>query len=100
MIHADFVAENLMVDGDSVRLIDFDDAGFGWHLFELATALYFEMEEEHYPDAYRALIEGYREYRTLPSLYTTFNPIPSSVVSDRFVETNSHPTTVPAPRVN
>ncbi len=22
-------------------MIDFDDAGFGWHMFELATALYF-----------------------------------------------------------
>ena len=32
MIHADFAPENLMVDGDGVRLIDFDDAGFGWHL--------------------------------------------------------------------
>ena len=65
MIHADFVAENLMVDGDTVRLIDFDDAGFGWHLFELATALYFEMGEEHYPQAYHALIEGYRQHRSL-----------------------------------
>ena len=66
LIHADFVAENLMVDGDSVRLIDFDDAGFGWHLFELATALYFEMEADYYPDAYSSLIRGYREYRDLP----------------------------------
>ena len=27
MIDADFAAENIMVDGDDVRLIDFDDAG-------------------------------------------------------------------------
>ena len=39
MIHADFVAENVLVDEGRVRLIDFDDAGFGWHLFELATSL-------------------------------------------------------------
>jgi Ser/Thr protein kinase RdoA (MazF antagonist) len=65
MIHADFVAENLMVDGATVRLIDFDDAGYGWHLFELATALYFEMEEEHYPEAFAALVAGYREHRAL-----------------------------------
>lgn len=65
MIHADFVSENLMVDGTKVRLIDFDDAGYGWHLFELATALYFEMEEDYYPQAYQALVEGYREHRTL-----------------------------------
>jgi len=66
MIHADFVVENLLVDGDKVRLIDFDDAGFGWHLFELATALYFEMEQDYYPAAYDALVAGYREHRPLP----------------------------------
>ena len=41
MIHADFAPENILVDGDKLRLIDFDDAGFGWHLFELVTSLYF-----------------------------------------------------------
>ena len=66
MIHADFVAENLMRDGDTVRLIDFDDAGFGWHLFELATALYFEMEQDYFAAAYAALVRGYREHRSLP----------------------------------
>ena len=66
MIHADFVVENLLVDGDTVRLIDFDDAGFGWHLFELATALYFEMEEDFFPAAFEAMIAGYREHRPLP----------------------------------
>lgn len=66
MIHADMVAENLLLDGGAVRLIDFDDAGFGWHLFELATALYFEMEQDYYPAARAALIDGYRRHRELP----------------------------------
>lgn len=65
LIHADFVPENLMVDNGNLRLIDFDDAGFGWHLFELATALYFIQEEECYPVAKQALIDGYRQKRTL-----------------------------------
>lgn len=75
MIHADFVAENLMVDGDSVRLIDFDDAGFGWHLFELATALYFEKGEDHYPIARSALIAGYREHRPLSDAQLAYLPL-------------------------
>jgi len=66
MIHADCVAENLMVEGDHVRLIDFDDAGFGWHLFDLATALYFEMDQPHFQAAFDALIAGYRLHRDLP----------------------------------
>jgi Ser/Thr protein kinase RdoA (MazF antagonist) len=65
MIHADLSLENLMVDGDIVRLIDFDDAGFGWHLFEIATSLYFVRSESFYEQALESLIAGYREYRPL-----------------------------------
>jgi Ser/Thr protein kinase RdoA (MazF antagonist) len=65
LIHADFVLENLMTENGQLRLIDFDDAGFGWHLFELATALYFIQEEPCYPVARQALIDGYRQAREL-----------------------------------
>ena len=65
MIHADFAAENIMVDGNDVRLIDFDDAGFGWHLFELVTALYFLKGEPVFDRAETAIIDGYRKHRQL-----------------------------------
>ncbi len=65
MIHADFAPENVMVEGDRVRLIDFDDSGYGWHLFELATALYFIRSEPYYERAKDALIAGYRKHRSL-----------------------------------
>jgi Ser/Thr protein kinase RdoA (MazF antagonist) len=75
MIHADFVSENLLVDGEVVRLIDFDDAGFGWHLFELATALYFEKDEDYFPAAWTALVKGYREHRDLPDSQLQHMPL-------------------------
>jgi Ser/Thr protein kinase RdoA (MazF antagonist) len=65
MIHADFVAENVLVNDGQVRLIDFDDAGFGWHLFELATSLYFIQGEPYFDEARRSLIKGYRGHRQL-----------------------------------
>lgn len=65
MIHADFSPENFLQDGDNIRLIDFDDAGMGWHLFELATALYFFQSDPNYSIAKEALITGYRNYRSL-----------------------------------
>jgi len=75
LIHADFVPENLLVDGEHVRLLDFDDAGFGWHLFELATALYFIQDEPHYEVAKAALIAGYREFRPLPDSELQYLPL-------------------------
>ena len=65
MIHADLVVENIIVTAAAVKIIDFDDAGFGWHLFELATVLYFLLDEPWYPQAYDALVAGYRSKRDL-----------------------------------
>jgi Ser/Thr protein kinase RdoA (MazF antagonist) len=48
-----------------VCVIDFDDAGFGWHLFELATSLYFIADEGVLRAARDALIRGYRSERAL-----------------------------------
>jgi Ser/Thr protein kinase RdoA (MazF antagonist) len=66
LIHADLVPENLLIDGNRIQVIDFDDAGFGWHLFELATSLYFITGDGIYPTAREALIRGYRSERELP----------------------------------
>jgi Ser/Thr protein kinase RdoA (MazF antagonist) len=74
MIHADFVPENIMVDSDGLRLIDFDDAGFGWHLFELVTSLYF-LDESSFEVAKDALIEGYRGRRQLTDEQVALLPL-------------------------
>lgn len=66
LIHADFAPENLLVDGDRIRLLDFDDAGYGWHLFEIATSIYFQSGQPHFEAIRAAVIAGYREERALP----------------------------------
>ena len=58
-IHADLLRENLFVDGDKVSLIDFDDSGWGFRLYDLGTALAQNLEEPAYPDIRDALMEGY-----------------------------------------
>jgi len=67
LIHADFTPENLLVNGEQVRPIDFDDAGFGWHLFDIATSLFFHLDAEYFPVARDALVRGYRSVRPLPN---------------------------------
>lgn len=66
LIHADFAPENLLVADGRVRLLDFDDAGYGWHLFELATALYFIQHDPQFALARDSLVAGYRSLRPLP----------------------------------
>lgn len=65
LIHADLVRENVLVDGDRVELIDFDDGGYGWRMFDIATALFKNRGEPHYELIKAKLIEGYRAVRPL-----------------------------------
>ncbi len=65
LIHADLHLRNVMVDGDDLTIIDFDDAGFGWYLHELAVALESAMDEPWYDLAYASIVEGYRSIRAI-----------------------------------
>lgn len=65
LIHADFVSENLMLDGDHIQLIDFDDSGFGFRLQDVATALVKHRAESDYHHLRAALVRGYRTRRPL-----------------------------------
>ena len=68
LIHADLVNENVLVDGPRVHFIDFDDAGFGYRLFDIATTLYKAVDEPDFPDLQAALLSGYATNRAVPDL--------------------------------
>ena len=57
--------ENVLRDEDRLTVIDFDDAGFGWYLWEFVTAVFFLQETPAYEPALRSMILGYRESRAL-----------------------------------
>ncbi|HUI25081.1 MAG TPA: phosphotransferase [Candidatus Kryptonia bacterium] len=65
VIHADLMPENLIVASDGIRLIDFDDCGFGWYLYDPASALLFYYGQDFYPDLIVAWATGYRGVRPL-----------------------------------
>jgi Ser/Thr protein kinase RdoA (MazF antagonist) len=75
LIHADLVPENLLDEDGRLKLIDFDDAGYGWYLFELATALYFNLGRPRYAEIRRGLLEGYRSVRPLSASEEALLPL-------------------------
>ena len=81
VIHADLRDTNIIVEGDVIKVIDFDDFGFGWHLHDLAGALTFIEEREDVPDLVNAWLDGYR--RVLPFTDTDFVEIDTFILQRR-----------------
>jgi Ser/Thr protein kinase RdoA (MazF antagonist) len=59
LIHADVLRENVLVNDRSVSLIDFDDSGFGFRLYDLGTALLQTVQHSEHPALRDALMAGY-----------------------------------------
>lgn len=65
LIHADFRLANLLIHNGDTRVIDFDDCGIGWFLYDAATAVSFFEHKPEVPDLMQAWLEGYRRVRPL-----------------------------------
>jgi len=75
LIHADLIRDNLLIDGDRIEIIDFDDSGFGWHMYDVAVALYQCRMEADFPAVRDALLEGYRTVRALEPMDVAALPL-------------------------
>ena len=65
LIHADLHPGNLIITDDHLHIIDFDDCGFGWHLYELAVAISYYQDSPYYDAIQEAIVAGYRTERPL-----------------------------------
>ena len=75
LIHADLHPHNLLVNGEQLHVIDFDDSGFGWHQYEIAVALDAYRKPPHFEVARDALIAGYRSERAISDAAIELLPI-------------------------
>jgi Ser/Thr protein kinase RdoA (MazF antagonist) len=75
LVHGDLRSTNVLTDPDGeLWVIDFDDSGFSWFLWDLASMLTFM---EHLPEARQmvdAWLEGYTQVRPLDELDLTVIP--------------------------
>jgi Ser/Thr protein kinase RdoA (MazF antagonist) len=69
LIHADLVQENVLIgpamDEGGPHLIDFDDGGWGYRLFDMATVLNFILREPDPEPLQAAFTQGYLSTRTI-----------------------------------
>lgn len=65
LIHADLRLANLLITPEDTRVIDFDDAGLGWYLYDIATALSFMEERDDLDELIEAWVGGYRTQGSL-----------------------------------
>jgi Ser/Thr protein kinase RdoA (MazF antagonist) len=61
LTHADIRLANLLVEGEHTRVIDFDDCGFSWYLYDLGTALSFIEHRPDVPALVDAWLRGYHK---------------------------------------
>jgi Ser/Thr protein kinase RdoA (MazF antagonist) len=71
LVHADLRLANLLEDktpdGDQCYVIDFDDCGFSWFLYDFGTAVSFFEDDPRVPELTDAWVRGYRSVRDLPA---------------------------------
>lgn len=75
LIHADVLRENVLDRDDALTLIDFDDSGFGYRLYDLGTALSQSLMEPHLPEIAAALIDGYARLRPITAAARDMVPV-------------------------
>jgi Ser/Thr protein kinase RdoA (MazF antagonist) len=65
LIHSDLNLDNMLFDGVNISAIDFDDCGFGWYLFDLATVSILFHGHSDFSEITQSVIKGYRTVRNL-----------------------------------
>ncbi len=65
LTHADLRIANLLVDGDRTIVIDFDDCGLAWFMYDWATAVSFMEDHPQVPELQAAWVDGYRSVAPL-----------------------------------
>jgi Ser/Thr protein kinase RdoA (MazF antagonist) len=65
LAHNDLRLANLLVEGEHIRVLDFDDCGFAWYMYDFATAVSFIEDDPRVPELMAAWVDGYKSQRRL-----------------------------------
>ncbi|MCL5975903.1 MAG: aminotransferase class III-fold pyridoxal phosphate-dependent enzyme [Gammaproteobacteria bacterium] len=65
LVHADLRLANLLVDDTQLSVIDFDDCGFSWFIYDFASAVSFLETSPLLPQLQQAWVRGYKSITAL-----------------------------------
>ena len=65
LIHADLRLANFLIDGDNLKILDFDDCGFSWFLYDIGAAFSFIENHPEKAEMIEAWLAGYQKIRKL-----------------------------------
>jgi Ser/Thr protein kinase RdoA (MazF antagonist) len=65
LAHSDLRLANLLVEGERIHVIDFDDCGSTWYMYDFATAVSFIEDDLRVPELMGAWVDGYTDHRPL-----------------------------------
>ena len=71
-IHADMHQWNYLFHGEEVRVIDFDDCGWGYYVYDMAVTLTDIDDREDFAALRQAFLIGYTRVQPLPPGYETY----------------------------
>jgi Ser/Thr protein kinase RdoA (MazF antagonist) len=63
LVHGDLRPANLLLHEGQVKVIDFDDCGFSWYMYDVATVVSFCEHMPDVPGLIELMLEGYRTVR-------------------------------------
>lgn len=85
LVHADLRLANLLLDDGKLAVIDFDDCGFGWFMYDFASAISFYETEPYIPQLQAAWLKGYRSVSSLSQEHE--NMVPTFILFRRLLLT-------------
>jgi Ser/Thr protein kinase RdoA (MazF antagonist) len=75
VIHADLHPGNILIDGGRLTVIDFDDAAWGWHAYDMAVVLVNYQDGPHLETFERAYLDSYRSVRPIAAEVLALLPL-------------------------
>ncbi len=81
LIHADLRLSNLLISGDDMIVIDYDDCGFCWYMYDFAAAISFYELDENVPELQEAWLKGYSSVREVS--FEDANEMPTFILLRR-----------------